>query len=482
MTKILMVGSEMVPFAATGGLGDVLGSLPEACMKAGKKEFDVRVIMPLYGSVSEDFRSQMTFLGEITVPLAWRRLYCGLFKLERGGVTIYFVDNEYYFKRPELYGSYDDGERFAFFASAVLHSLPHIDFIPDILHAHDWQSALTVIYLKTSFAENPDYSKIRTIFTIHNVAYQGKYDPAILGDVFGLDQKYYSLVENDGCINLMKGAIAVADKVTTVSPTYAEELKYPEYSYGMHYILNRNAYKFFGILNGIDYTYYDPAKDPCIEARYSAKKPADKVKNKLAMQEEYGLEVGEDRPLIAVISRLADQKGIDLIAGIIEDVLNYSDAELVVLGKGEQRYEEYFSRLAANRPGRVKALMMYNKDLSKRIYAASDIFLMPSYSEPCGLAQMICSRYGSVPVTRETGGLYDSIKGYYEFDGEIHGNGFTFRNYNMYELKDRIFAALTLYHDKDKWKKLVRKVMETDFSWAVSAEQYLALYRDLGSR
>ena len=477
--KVLMVGPEIVPYAATGGLGDVLGSLPEACMKGKKKEFDIRVIMPLYGSIGEEYRSQMTFLGDITVPLAWRKLYCGIFKLEKNGVTVYFLDNEYYFKRPDLYGSYDDGERFAFFGSAVLHVLPHIDFIPDILHAHDWQSALSVIYLKTVFADNPEYNHIRTVFTIHNVAYQGKYDPAILGDVFGLDKKFYSIVENDGCINLMKGAIAVADKVTTVSPTYAEELKYPEFSYGMHYILNRNAYKFFGILNGIDYTYYDPSKDLSIPFRYSAKKPADKVKNKTALQEELGLTIGEEKPLIAVISRLADQKGIDLIAGIIEDVLNYSDAELVVLGKGEYRYEEFFSRLGNNRPKQVKALMMYNKELAKKIYAAADIFLMPSYSEPCGLSQMIASRYGAVPVTRETGGLYDSIKGYYEFDGEIYGNGFTFRNYNMYELKDRIFAALTLYHDPEKWKRLVGKVMTTDFSWDASAQKYLAMYRDL---
>lgn len=477
--KILMVGSEAVPYAATGGLGDVLGSLPEACAKASRDTLDIRVIMPLYSAVSDDIRAKLTYITNITVPLGWRKLYCGIFKLEKNGVIYYFLDNEYYFKRPDLYGNYDDGERFAFFGSAVLHVLPHIDFIPDILHAHDWQSALSVIYLKTHFASNSDYNKIKAIFTIHNVGYQGKYDPAILGDVFGLDNKYYSLVENDNCINLMKGAIALADKVTTVSPTYAEELKHPEHSHGMHYILNQNAYKFFGILNGIDYDYYNPATDETIVKKFSASKPAGKVKNKTALQQEMGLEFGEDIPLIAIITRLADHKGVDLITGIIEDVINYSDAELIILGKGEKQYEDFFARLANNHPRKVKTILAYNKDLAKKIYASADIFLMPSLSEPCGLAQMIASRYGTVPVTRETGGLYDSIKGYYELDGEIYGNGFTFRNYNMYELKDRIFAALTLYKDKEKWARLVKKVMTVDFSWAASAQKYIALYTDL---
>ena len=469
----------MVPFASTGGLGDVLGSLPAACNKESGGSVEVRAVIPLYASVPEDVRSSLTFIKSITVPLSWRNLYCGIFKYEKDGVVTYFIDNEYYFKRPDMYGNYDDGERFAFFASAVLHILPHIDFFPDVLHAHDWQSALSVVYLKTTFAHNPQYNKIKAVYTIHNVAYQGKYDKAILGDVFGLDVRYMSLLENDGCINLMKGAIALADKVTTVSPTYAEELKYPEHSHGMNYILSQNAYKFFGILNGIDYDYYNPKKDNSIKYNYSATGFANKVKNKTALQQELGLSVDENAPLIAIISRLADHKGMDLVTGIIEDVLNYSDAQFVVLGKGERKYEEFFERLAYNQPLKAKALITYDKELSKRIYAASDIFVMPSLSEPCGLSQMIASRYGSVPVTRETGGLYDSIKGYYEKDGVIYGNGFTFANYNQYELKDRIFAALGLYSDKEKWKKLVEKVMKTDFSWAVSAKKYIEMYENL---
>lgn len=477
--RILMVGSEMVPYAATGGLGDVMGSLPEACMEAGNGELDVRVVMPLYGSVNEKYRNEMTFIKEINVKLSWRNLYCGIYELNKNGITVYFLDNEYYFKRPALYGNFDDGERFAFFASAVMQFMPEVDFMPDILHAHDWQSALAVIYLKTLYAADPVYSKIKSVFTIHNVAYQGKYDAAILGDVFGLDSRFYAFVENDGCINLMKGAIELADKVTTVSPTYAEELKYPEYSHGMHYILNRNAAKLSGILNGIDYNYYNPETDESIYTQFTSTRLSGKAKNKAALQKELGINKDADAPLLAIITRLADHKGIDLITCIMREVLDYSDAQLVILGTGEKHYEDYFKYLGECYPDRVKTILAYDKDLAKKIYASADIFLMPSLSEPCGLAQMIASRYGTVPVTRETGGLYDSIKGYYELDGEIHGNGFTFKNYNAHELKDRIFAAMVLHEDTQAWKKLVKKVMTIDFSWNVSAKKYIEMYMSL---
>lgn len=476
--KILMVGSEMVPFAATGGLGDVMGSLPEACMLAGDGQVDVRVIMPLYGSMDEKYRRDMVFLKDIMIPLSWRNLYCGVFKMEKNGVIVYFVDNEYYFKRPALYGAYDDGERFAYFASAVMHLLPEIDFIPDILHAHDWQSALSIIYLKTLFKDNPLYSGIKTVFTIHNVAYQGKYDAAILGDVFGIDSKYYSLVENDGCINLMKGAIELADKVTTVSPTYANELRFPEFSHGMHYILNRNAVKLTGILNGIDYDYYNPETDKTIYKPFSSEGISGKAINKESLLAELDLD-GADAPLLAIITRLAGHKGIDLITCIIKEVLNETNAELVVLGTGEKQYEDFFSDLERAYPGRVKTILAYDKDLAKKIYASSDVFLMPSLSEPCGLAQMIASRYGTVPVVRETGGLYDSIKHYYELDGEIYGNGFTFSNYNAHELKSKIIESVELFKDKPKWERLVKKVMSEDFSWDVSAKKYIEMYMSL---
>lgn len=477
--KILMVGSEMVPYAATGGLGDVMGSLPKACMSAGEGEIDARVIMPLYGTIGEEYRKQMTFLKSIVVPLAWRKLYCGIFKSVKNGVTVYFIDNEYYFKRPAMYGSYDDGERFAFFGSAVMHCLPHIDFMPDILHAHDWQSAMSVVYLKTIFSRNPDYAKIKAVFTIHNAEYQGKYDTAILGDVFGLPLEYCSVLENGGCLNLMKGAIQLADKVTTVSPTYAEELKKPEYSYGMHCILNETSEKLTGILNGLDYDCYNPETDETIYANFTSAKISGKAKNKSELQSELGLENNASAPLLAVITRLAEHKGIDLIARIIREVLGETDAQLAVLGTGEKRYENFFGMLADDYPGRVTAILAYDKNLAKKIYAGADIFLMPSLTEPCGLAQMIASRYGTVPITRETGGLFDSIKGYCELDGKVFGNGFTFGNYNAHELKDRIMAAVTLYGNPAKWKKLVKKVMKEDFSWNVSAKKYIEMYNKL---
>lgn len=477
--KILMVGSEAMPFAATGGLGDVLGSLPAACKAQMGDDADVRMVMPLYSAIKQEYRDKMEFITDIIVPLAWRQLYCGIFKLEKDGVTYYFLDNEYYFKRQEIYGSYDDGERYAFFCSAVMHIMPAIDFFPDILHAHDWQSALTIIYLKTIFRDSPRYSSMRGVFTIHNIGYQGKYDMAILGDIFGLDVKYASILAYDSCINLMKGAIVCADRVTTVSPTYAKEIKYPAHSEGLHFILRENNYKLSGILNGIDYTYYNSAKDEAIFQTYTSSTLAKKSVNKTQLQKQLGLPERADVPVLAIISRLADHKGLDLVSKIMEQVICENDIQLIVLGKGEAKYEQYFTYLQNTYPEKAAALMVYDRDLSKKIYAAADIFIMPSLSEPCGLAQMIASRYGAVPVTRETGGLYDSIKGYYEEDGKIYGNGFTFANYSEWELKDRIGAALYLYKDAKKWAKLVKQIMEIDFSWNISAKKYIELYQNL---
>ena len=476
--KILMVGSEVMPYAATGGLGDVLGSLPQACKKQWGDDLDIRLVMPLYQAVGDQYRSKLEYITNFSVKLGWRNLYCGIFKYENDGVTIYFIDNEYYFKRPELYGSYDDGERFAFFSSAVLQMLPVLNFYPDILHAHDWQSALSVVYLKTIYRHAPFYENIKAIFTIHNIAYQGKYGFEILGDVFGLDSKYQSIVAYDNCINLMKGAIVCADKVTTVSPTYAEEICDPAYAEGLEHILSENKYKLSGILNGIDYSYYNPSKDKTLYATYSFRSLSKKTLNKIGFQKEFGLPEREDVPMLAIISRLASHKGLDLVSEIMEQVICDHDIQFVVLGKGEQRFEDYFNYLQWKYPDKVKALLAYDRNLSKKIYSASDIFIMPSLSEPCGLAQMIASRYGAVPVTRETGGLYDSIKGYYEDKGKIYGNGFTFANYFSYELKDRIEAALYLYQDREKWQKLQRKIMRTDFSWDSSAKKYIDLYKE----
>lgn len=479
MKKILFVGAESMPFASTGGLGDVMGSLPAAIKESGGDNVDVRVVMPLYAQVKDVYREQMREEYVFTVRLAWREQYCRIMSLVYKNVTYYFIDNEYYFKRDRLYGCYDDAERFAFFNMAVLSMLQCIDFFPDVLHAHDWQAALSVIYTKTIFAHDPRYAAIRTVFTIHNIEYQGQYDFAILGDIFSLGAMERSIVEYGSCINLMKGAIVTSDLISTVSPRYAEEIRSPQYSWGLDPILNQNAYKLRGILNGIDYEFYNPAADPCIAKKFSVKSIKSKAQNKLTLQHDLALPEREDVPLIAVVSRLASHKGIDLITEILYRVIAEGDVQFIVLGTGEGEYEKFFRELEHAFPDRVRAMIMYDRDLSKRIYASADIFLMPSRSEPCGLSQMIASRYGAIPVTRETGGLYDSIKGYWLNGDKVEGNGFTFANYNSSELLDRIYAALTLYHEKDKREALIKKIMNTDFSWKSSAIKYIEMYNEL---
>ena len=478
MSKILFVGAEAMPFAATGGLGDVMGSLP-AAMKAADPDSDIRVVMPLYGAVKEEWRSQMKTEAVFNVPLAWRTIYCGVLSLVKDGVTYYFIDNEQYFKRDTLYGHFDDGERYAFFCMAVLEMIEKVGFYPDVLHAHDWQSALSVVYLNCLFRWRREYAKIKTVFTIHNIEYQGKYDFGILGDVFALGNDNRSLMEYDGCINLMKGAIVCADIVSTVSPRYAEEIRSPQYAHGLEHIINENAYKLRGILNGIDYVYYNPEADTVITKNYTAEAVQDKTENKLALQKALGLPENGNVPMLAIISRLASHKGLDIVSEMAYGLLQYNDVQLVVLGKGEARYEQFFRELERSFPTKARALIEYDRDLSKRIYAACDIFVMPSASEPCGLSQMIASRYGAIPVVRETGGLYDSIKGYWEKDGELLGNGFTFANYSSSELYDRICAAVQLWREDEKRDRFTKKIMNTDFSWSVSAKRYLEMYREI---
>lgn len=477
MKKILFAGAEAMPFAATGGLGDVLGSLPAALAAQG--DTDVRVVLPLYAAVSEDWRRKMKQEAVFYVRLSWREQYCGVYSLEKDGVTYYFLDNEYYFKRPALYGFFDDGERYAFYSMAVMELMSHLNYYPDVLHAHDWQAALTVVYLNCIYRNRPGYENIRTAFTIHNIEYQGKYDFAILGDVFGLGENEHTLMEHSGCINLMKAAIECADRVTTVSPRYAEEIRTAAYAHGLETALNMHAGKLSGILNGIDYNYYDPKTDKAIASKFTSRSLGGKLANKLALQKETGLPQREDVPMLSVISRLASHKGLDIVAECIYDIVLHHDVQLVILGMGEKRYEQFFTDLERSFPDKVRALITYDRDLSKRIYAATDIFLMPSKSEPCGLSQMIASRYGAIPVVRETGGLFDSIKPYWEKGKTIYGNGFTFANYNAGELKERTEAAIDLWFDEEKRKKLVTKIMKTDFSWAASAEKYIELYNGL---
>ncbi len=479
MKKILFVGAEVMPFAATGGLGDVMGSLPAALKAKEKANVDVRVVLPLYSSISDEWRAQMKDEAVFTVPLSWRNVYCGIKSLQKDGVTYYFIDNEYYFKRNALYGFFDDGERYAYFCKAVMEMMINLDYYPDVLHANDWQSAMTVVYLNTKYRYKEGFSAMKSVFTIHNIEYQGKYGFAALGDVFDLGPEHHALVRYDDCINLVKAAIECADKVSTVSPRYAEEITTADYSHGLHYVLDRNREKLVGILNGIDYDYYNPAKDTVIEKNFDRRNAISaKLENKKALQRTYGLPE-RDVPMLAIISRLATHKGLDLVEQVAYDIVQNNDVQFVILGKGEERYESFFKRLESCYPDKVRALLEYNRDLSKKIYAAADIFVMPSKSEPCGLSQMIASRYGALPVVRETGGLYDSIKGYWICDGEVCGNGFTFANYNSAELRERIEAALAVKADKAAYKKLISKVMGTDFSWAASAQKYMDMYDSL---
>lgn len=465
--KVLFVASEARPFIATGGLADVIGSLPQALAKDPK--YDIRVVLPLYSDIKPEMRRKMSFLGNIFVPLAWRNQYCGIFTCEQNGVTFYFIDNEYYFKRSGCYGYYDDGERFAFFSRSVMEIMPFIGFYPDILHCHDWQAALAAIYLKTIYCHRPEYQFIRALFTIHNIEYQGKYSMDILEDLFGISYDNAYLLEYQGCINLMKGAIECCERFSTVSPTYANEIKTAQYAHGLENIICNNAFKLTGILNGIDVDAYNPATDSALFANFDAENLENKRVCKLELQKMLGLPV-KDVPIVSMITRLVSHKGLDLVKAVVEDML-HEDIQFVLLGTGDAAYENYFKDLGRRYEGKVSANIAFNGDLSKKIYSGSDIFLMPSVSEPCGLSQMIASRYATIPLVRETGGLYDSIKPY-----KAGGNGFTFASCNPYDMLYVMHEALDMYKDAEAWKNLMKVAATTDFSWAKSADEYKKLY------
>ena len=467
--KILFVASEARPFIATGGLADVIGSLPQALAK--DPTYDIRVVLPLYSGIKPDFRRKMAFLGNIYVPLAWRNQYCGVFTCEQNGVTFYFIDNEQYFKRPNCYGYYDDGERFAFFSRSVMEILPFINFYPDVLHCHDWQAALAAIYLKTIYCKRPEYQFIRALFTIHNIEYQGKYSLDILEDLFGISNEFRGLMEYDGCINLMKGAIECCERFSTVSPTYAKEIMTAQYAHGLQDIICKNENKLTGILNGIDVDMYNSETDKALFKNYSADNLEGKGVCKTELQKMLGLPV-KDVPIIAMITRLVSHKGLELVKAVAEDIL-HEDIQFVLLGTGDAAYEDYFRDLGVKYEGKMSANIAFNGDLSKKIYSGADIFLMPSVSEPCGLSQMIASRYATVPVVRETGGLFDSIKPYGN-----GGNGFTFANCNAYDMLSVIHQTLETYKNTEAWKCLMKKAATTDFSWQKSAGEYKKLYDD----
>ncbi len=470
--KVLYAASEALPFVASGGLADVAGSLPAAMRK---RLVGCRVVMPLYDAVPQALRDTMTFVTSISVPVAWRRQYCGIFEAKYNGVIYYLLDNQYYFKREGLYGHYDDAERFAFFSRAILEMLPAIDFWPDVLHLNDWQTALTPIYYTLYYGKDPAYQKMKTVFTIHNIQYQGQYTMDILEDVFGIDQEHRSVVEHDGCINLMKGAIECADKVTTVSNTYAQEIMDPWFSHKLDPILKERAFKLSGILNGIDTVGYDPATDPAVYTQYTVETVAEgKAANKAALQERLCLPLKPDVPLIGMVTRLVSHKGLDLVKYVFERLMQ-QDVQLVILGSGDWAFENFFKEMQQKYPEKFSYCAGFVPELARKIYASADIFLMPSKSEPCGLAQMVACRYGTVPIVRRTGGLADSIRDC----GDGEGFGFLFDTYNGDDMWHAIERALGAYANKDHWPILRDRCMQVDFSWGRSANEYIRMYRAL---
>ncbi len=475
MNKVLFVAAEAAPFVKTGGLGEVVGSLPKALHKLG---IDARVIIPKYGDIPQQYLQEMVFLRDFKVPLSWRKQYGGLFVLEHQGVPYYFLDNEYYFKRAgNIYGHFDEAERFAYICRGVLESLPSMNFQPDIIHCHDWQTGLIPLYLADFYRKTPFYSKMKSVYSIHNLKFQGRYTPWIIGDILGLDQEYLSEEKLGfwGDVSFMKAGIVFADHVTTVSKTYAQEIKYPFYGEKLDGLLKRYEYKFSGIVNGIDYEEYDPQKDPHIFYNYGMS-CADKEKNKIKLQEKLNLPVNKEIPMLGIVSRLTEQKGLDLLICVLSELANLN-IQLVILGTGEGKYEDFLRRAGTSNPKKIKVMLTFSEALARQIYAASDLFLMPSLFEPCGLSQMIALRYGSLPIVRETGGLKDTVKSYNEVTGE--GNGFSFTNYNAHDFLYTIKRALSIYEDRKTWNVLVERALKSNFSWEKSASVYYKLYKQL---
>lgn len=472
--RVLFAASEGVPFVKTGGLGDVIGSLPRELQK---QDIDVRLILPKYGAISQELQKQMVVKKRFIVPLVWRNQFCGIEELVYNGLHCYFIDNEYYFKRQNLYGYGDDAERYVFFSRAVLEALPHLDFSPQILHCHDWQTGMISTFLKAHYQSNPFYAKIRTVFTIHNLQYQGIFHKDILGDVFGLSEEYFNMngIEFYGQINTMKGGLVFSDAITTVSETYAAEIQTSYFGEGLDGLLRARSKELCGIVNGIDHALFDPGSDSRIFTTYNVNNLR-KGQNKEELLQLAGLPVRPDVPLIAIVSRLVQSKGLDLIARVIEELLAM-DVQLVVLGTGEEQYQALFRNAAQRYPDKVSANITFDEVFAHQIYAASDLFLMPSRFEPCGIGQLIALRYGSVPIVRETGGLKDTIQPYDEYTHT--GNGFSFANYNAHDMLHTIKKAIGFFHDKPVWHKIVQNAMQSDYSWERSARRYHSLYKKL---
>lgn len=474
--KVLFVASECTPFVKTGGLADVIGTLPNSLARLG---MDVRVILPKYRDIPVYWSEQFHDLLYFYVNLGWRRQYCGIQYLQYEGVTYYFIDNEFYFGRDDVYGSgEEEGERFAFFDRAVLEALPHIGFKPDILHCNDWQSGMVPFLLKTQYGLVDHYKDIKTLFTVHNLRYQGVFDRRMIADLLGIPDRYFTpdMLEYYDCASFMKGGLAFSDHISTVSPTYAQEIQEPYYGERLDGLLRARSGDLTGILNGINPAEYNPEDDMWIEDHFNAKDLDGKLANKRALQLDLGLDQRDDVPIIAMITRLVDQKGLDLLECVLDDLMQ-NDLQFVLLGRGEDHYQELFSWAAWRYQGRLAVRLELNNPLSHRIYAGADAVLIPSQFEPCGLTQMIAMRYGTLPIVRETGGLKDSVVPYNRYSGD--GNGFSFANYNAHEMLFTIEAALEVYHDKATWNTLMQHAFVRDFSWDISACHYADLYTHL---
>lgn len=474
--QIVFASAECAPFVKTGGLGDVAGSLPAALVRAGA---EVIVMVPKYATIKDEYKSQMEHFSDFYVSLGWRNEYCGLEKLEHDGVTYMFIDNERYFARDYPYGFFDDGERFAFFSKAITESLQHLPagFECDILHCNDWQTALAPVFLREFYQGLPLYDRVKTVFSIHNVAFQGQFSDTVMEDILGVAHipAAASQLRCDACsINYMLGALRYADAITTVSPTYANEIQTPEFGEGLDGVLRERSYALQGILNGIDVAGFDPATDKRIAANYTVEDRSGKAVCKAKLQEELGLEVRDDRPLMVMVTRLTRQKGMDLVMYALDRILA-GGVQVAVLGTGDRDYEDGLRYFQDKYPGTMAARIEFDPALSQRMYAAADMFLMPSKFEPCGLSQIIAMRYGTLPIVRETGGLKDTVQPYNEFTGE--GTGFSFSNFNGDEMGDAVFRAARLFWDnRDAWNQLVTQAMSQDFSWTRSADKYLDLY------
>lgn len=476
MKRILFAASEAVPFIKTGGLADVTGSLPQYF---DKEEYEVRIILPKYLCIEEEMRKKMRFLCHFYVNLGWRKQYAGIFETKYQGITYYFVDNEYYFAGEHPYHNlHEDVEKFAFFSKAVLEALPYLDYCPDIIHCHDWQTGLIPVFLHTLYGDENYYAGIKTVFSIHNMKFQGRWHLQAVMDVTGLPEQIFvpDKLESYGEANYLKGGVIYADAVTTVSPTYAFEITTQQGGEGLDGLMRQVSDKLYGILNGIDTEVYNPRTDPYIRAQFNDKDVIrQKAKNKSALQEEMGLEQNPEAMLIGIVSRMTSQKGFDLIAYVMDELMEQENVQFVVLGTGEEQYENMFRYFGEKYPKRLKANIGYSEDVAHRIYASCDTFLMPSLFEPCGLSQMMSMRYGTIPIVRETGGLKDTVTPYNEY--ERTGNGFSFANYNAHEMLHVIRYALEIFEKRrTEWEGLIKRAMAEDNSWENSAKCYQELY------